>query len=172
MEYWEGEAKAAKLYREGDFKTSLELYEEALQTIPNDYERRYAVISLHIGKARCQLGLDDAQAAYQTPEDLAGDDCRGIYKGYPKYYEILIECQERLGLDTRNAENQRAELNLEWRAALSHRWKLLKKGEYEESLIYFERSLNSNPGEWYSMKDVDEAYRGKAEAFKKLGRCG
>ena len=170
MEYWEAEAKAVEYYQEGEFTTSLEYYEEAFRTIPDDYQRRYAVISLYIGKARSHLGMNDPQAAYQTLEDLTRDDHQGIYMGYPEYYETLIECQKRLGHDTRNAENQLTELNLDWRDALSQAWKLLNKGDYEESLIYFERSLKSNPGEWYSMNDVYEAYRGKAEAFKKLNR--
>jgi tetratricopeptide (TPR) repeat protein len=167
MEYWEAQAKAEQCYLEGDFVTSLEYYKEAFRTIPDDYQRRYAVISLYIGKARSHLGM---QAAYETLEDLARDDYQGIYMGYPEYYETLIECQKRLGHDTRNAENQLSELNLHWKDALSHARDLLDKGDYEESLIFFERSLNSNPGEWYSMNDVYDAFRGKAEALTKLNR--
>jgi tetratricopeptide (TPR) repeat protein len=69
MEYWEAEAKAGECYDEGDFARSLAYYYEALDTIPDDYQRRYAVVSLYIGKAPSHLGLGDSQAALATLEE-------------------------------------------------------------------------------------------------------
>jgi tetratricopeptide (TPR) repeat protein len=170
MEYWQAEAKATECLERGDFVNGLGYSYQELPTTPNDYSRRYAAISIYIGKARSYLGMGDAQAAHRTLEELVKDDHQGIYMGYPEYFETLIECQKRLGLDCRNAQNQLAELELDWGDALIQARKLLNEGEYKESLIYFERSLNANPGEWYSMSSVYDALRGKAKALKKLGR--
>jgi tetratricopeptide (TPR) repeat protein len=170
MEYWEAEAKAEDSYAKGDYLTSLTYYDQALRIISNDSSRRCAVISLYLGKARAYLRLGEERKAYCTLEELAQDDHQGIYLGYSEYYDVLMECQRRMGMDPKNAENQQAELNLDWRRALTRARDLLDQGKYEESLIYLERSLNSNPGEWYSIEDVYRAYRGKAEALSKLGR--
>lgn len=170
MEYQEAEAKAEKSYQQGDFQTSLKYYKEALGAVPDDHGRPYGIISLYIGKARALLGLDNPQAALETLEDLARYDHRGLFMGYPEYFETLMECQKRLGHDTRNAQNQLNELEMDWREALTQAWDLLNRRKYKESLIYFERSLNSNPGEWYSVTDMREAYKGIGEAYLKLGR--
>lgn len=89
---------------------------------------------------------------------------------YPEYFATLIEAQKRLGIDSRNAENQLLELELDWIVSLKHGYELLGKKEFNESLIYFERSISSNPCEWYSSAILYDAYRGKAAALKKIGR--
>ncbi len=46
----------------------------------------------------------------------------------------------------------------------------LAKKNFKESLIYFERSLSTNPGEWYSLSDFYNAQKGKSQALRKLGK--
>lgn len=170
MEYWESEAKAIERYESGHFAESIQCYEEALRTLPNDHQRSYAIISLYVGKVRSQLALGDPQGAHVTLESLVEEDVRGTYMAYPEYHEALMDVQAALGLDSSNAENQLREIELDWRESLRIALDLLARGEYEESIVYFSRSLNSNPGEWNSERAEYEAYRGKAEALTRLGR--
>jgi hypothetical protein len=57
---------------------------------------------------------------------------------YPEYFATLIEAQECLGIDSGKAEDQLLELELDWIESLKRGYELLRKKEFDESLIYFE----------------------------------
>src|SRR3989338_2013588 len=61
-------------------------------------------------QARAFLNQNDAESALNTLENFAADDFRGIHTAYPEFYEILRICQQSLGKDTRNADNQIEEM--------------------------------------------------------------
>ncbi len=168
MEYWQAQEKAEKLLAAGNPEQSLAYFELALQSIPEDYQRKYAVISIYLGKAQSLLALGRAHAAMETVEALQRDDIAGVYQNYPEYYDLIKACERQLGMDTRNHENMHTELGLNWREALSRAQRLLEQGRYRESLAYFERCLMDSPGEWYSSVEEKQAEQGRAEALRML----
>jgi tetratricopeptide (TPR) repeat protein len=170
MKYREEEEKAERCLKKGKFAQALSHCDLALTALPKGDARRYAQVGIYLGKARSYLGLKNAQAALDTLNLLAFKDPAGICQGYPEYFETLIICQKALGLDCRDAENRLSELRLDWRQARTKAQALLKSGKCEESLIYFERAIAGNPGEWYAVEALYRALKGKARALKKLGR--
>ena len=98
-------------------------------------------------RAKTFLHQGDAESALNVLEAFAANDYRGIHTCYPEFYEILSICQRSLGKDARNAESQVEEMRLDWVTALRKGQQLLKAGRARESIGYFERSLQANPGE-------------------------
>ena len=129
---------------------------------------------LDLGKclqqARAFLNQNDAESALNTLENFAAEDFRGIHTAYPEFYEILRICQQSLGKDTRNADNQIEEMHLDWMAALNKGQQLLKAGKARESIAYFERSLNDNPGEYGTASAASAAEDGIKAAKALLRR--
>jgi hypothetical protein len=56
-----------------------------------------------------------------------------------------------------------------WQRALERGWKLLAEGKADQSLVFFQRSLNANPCEAGTSGGANEAWRGMAEAYRRMG---
>ena len=121
-------------------------------------------------QARAFLNQNDAESALEVLENFAADDYRGVHTAYPEFYEILRICQQSLGKDTRNADNQIEEMCLDWMTALNKGQQLLKAGKAQESIAYFNRSLQDNPGEYGTSSAVSAAEDGIKAAKALLRR--
>ncbi len=128
-----------------------------------------AAVGRAIAKARQLLLSGDSRKALAVLEKLQQADIRGIHQGYPEYFQTLILCRKKMGIDTRNAENRLAELEMDWQRALERGWKLLAEGKADQSLAFFQRSLNANPCEAGTAGGENEAWRGMAEAYRRMG---
>ena len=130
----------------------------------------YLDVSRAIAEARYRLSKEDGKGALEVLRKLEKEDFRGVHQGYPEYYQTLIAVLTSLGMDTRNAESRLAGLTLDWVGALKRGRAELRKGNAEEALALFQRSLASNPGEAGTSSGMDDAWRGMAEAYRRLGR--
>lgn len=141
-----------------------------LDGFPEVTDNPYETAGMYIARARKLLDTGDPKAAYAVLNRLVDHDRRGVCLCMQEFYETLLECERRLGLDTRNTMNQLKELKLDWIAALDKAEKLFEARKYSESIAYFQRSINSNPGEAGTQSMLDAANRGLARALKALGR--
>jgi len=130
----------------------------------------YQLIDDCLCQARAFLNKGDSRAALKALEALAENDFRGVHTAYPEYYMLLRSCQQSLGMDTRGAESQIAETGLSWLEALKKGQKLLNEGKAGESIGYFQRSINGNPGEYGASAALEAARLGIIKAKDTLER--
>jgi tetratricopeptide (TPR) repeat protein len=107
----------------------------------------YPDMAKSMNKAKEFLNLGNADAALKSLETFMAGDFRGVHTTVPEFNALLFACQQALGIDTRNIENRIAEMRLDWLSALKKGEELLRKGQAEESIAYFTRSISMNPGE-------------------------
>ena len=120
--------------------------------------------------AKNHLNEGDARAALKVLESFAARDRRGLHTAESEYFKLLRICQEALGLDSRNAAAQVTELKLDWLSALKKGEELLKAGKARESIQYFRRSIQGNPGEAGTASAEEAARQGIKTAEKLMKR--
>jgi tetratricopeptide (TPR) repeat protein len=130
----------------------------------------YLELGACLNQAKTFLNRGNALSALNILETFVTNDFRGIHTAYPEFYEILRVCQMSLGRDTRNADSQIEEMQLDWMTALKKGEQLLKAGKAKESIAYFKRSLNANPGEYGTASGEEAAQRGIKAAKALLKR--
>lgn len=132
----------------------------ATERYSNTSATPYPDLVYSLNRAKEYLNRGDAVSALSVLEKFARKDIRGVHTAHSEYYKLLKICRQTMGLDTRNADSQIEELKLDWVAALKKGEALLRSGRAEESIAYFKRSLNDNPGEAGTASAEDAARRG------------
>lgn len=141
-------------------------------TPPAGADTPYPDLVRSLDAAKEHLNQGDAAAALKVLDRVAFKDIRGVHTTHPDYLRFVKICRQSLGMDTRNIDSQLAETALDWVSALKKGEEALRRGDAEESIVWFRRSIMGNPGEAGTASGEDAARRGirAAEALLKRRR--